>query len=162
MTDDTSEQRSGPLGEPIILVGVDASGESRDALRWAARYAVLVGDRLEVVHAWSASQEFVWLPEVAPPPSAMDVARDGLAEMVDDVLGADSQVATSVDVVEGHASKVLVERSRHAELLVVGSRGRGGFDGMTLGSVSGHCAEHAHCSVMIVRPSTESEMSSGS
>ena len=102
------------------------------------------------------------MPEVAPPPAPIDVARGGLAEMVVDVLGADSPVAKSVDVVEGHASQVLVERSRHAELLVVGSRGRGGFDGMTLGSVSGHCAEHAHCSVMIVRPSTESELSSGS
>jgi nucleotide-binding universal stress UspA family protein len=85
MTDDTPEQRSGPLGERIILVGVDASDESRDALRWAASYAALVGDRLEVVHAWNARQEFVWVPEVAPPPSAIDVARDGLAEMVDEV-----------------------------------------------------------------------------
>ena len=161
MTDDTPEQRSGPLGERIILVGVDASDESRDALRWAARYAALVGDRLEVVHAWNTRQELVWVPEVPPPPAPIDVARNRLTEMVDDVLGADSSVAKSVDVVEGHASKVLVERSRHAELLVVGSRGHGGFDGMTLGSVSGHCAEHAHCSVMIVRPSTESEMSSG-
>lgn len=161
MTDDTPERRSGPLGERIILVGVDASDESRDALRWAAHYAALVGDRLEVVHAWNTRQELVWVPEVPPPPAPIDVARNRLTEMVDDVLGADSSVAKSVDVVEGHASKVLVERSRHAELLVVGSRGHGGFDGMTLGSVSGRCAEHAHCSVMIVRPSTESEMSSG-
>jgi nucleotide-binding universal stress UspA family protein len=158
MTDTTPEQRSGSLGENIILVGVDASDESRHALRWAGRYAALVGGRLEVVHAWDARREFVWVPEVAPPPTAIDVARDGLAKMVDDVLDAGSQVAKSVEVVEGHASKVLVARSRHAELLVVGSRGRGGFDGMTLGSVSGHCAEHAHCSVMIVRPSTESEL----
>jgi nucleotide-binding universal stress UspA family protein len=161
MTDDTPERRFGPLGERIILVGVDASDESRDALRWAAHYAALVGDRLEVVHAWNTRQELVWVPETPPPPAPIDVARNRLTEMVDDVLGADSSVAKSVDVVEGHASKVLVERSRHAELLVVGSRGHGGFDGMTLGSVSGHCAEHAHCSVMIVRPSTESEMSSG-
>lgn len=156
MIDDAPEQRSGPLAEPVILVGVDASDESRDALRWAASYAALVGHHLEVVHAWNARQEFVWVPQMPPPPSAIDVARDRLAEMVVDVVGADSQVAKSVEVVEGHASKVLVERSRHAELLVVGSRGRGGFDGMTLGSVSGHCAEHAHCSVMVVRPSTMS------
>jgi nucleotide-binding universal stress UspA family protein len=162
MTDNTPEQRSGQLGVRTILVGVDASDESRDALRWAARYAALVGDRLDVVHAWSTREEFVWVPEGPPPPAPIDVARNGLAEMVGDVLGADSPVAVSVDVVEGHASHVLVERSRHAELLVVGSRGRGGFDGMTLGSVSGHCAEHAHCSVMIVRPSNESQTSSGS
>src|ERR1039458_2713084 len=162
MTDDTPERRSGPLGERIILVGVDASDESRDALRWAARYAALVGDRLDVVHAWSTREEFVWVPEGPPPPPPIDVARNGLAEMVGDVLGADSPVAVSVDVVEGHASHVLVERSRHAELLVVGSRGRGGFDGMTLGSVSGQCAEHAHCWGMIGRPSNESQTSSGS
>ena len=157
MTDTIPEQRSGSLGERIILVGVDPSDEARDALRWAARYAAMVGARLEVVHAWDARQEFVWVPEVAPPPTALDVARNGLTKMVDDVLGAGSQVVKSVEVVEGHASKVLVARSRHAELLVVGSRGRGGFDGMTLGSISGHCAEHAHCSVVIVRPSAESE-----
>ena len=162
VTDDTPEQRSGQLNERTILVGVDASDESRDALRWAARYAALVGDRLDVVHAWSTREEFVWVPEGPPPPAPIDVARNGLAEMVHGVLGADSPVAVSVDVVEGHASHVLVERSRNAELLVLGSRGRGGFDGMTLGSVSGHCAEHAHCSVMIVRPSTESQTSSGS
>lgn len=148
MTDETAER-------PPILVGVDASDPSRDALRWAAQYASLVGNRLEVVHAWSIRQEFVWVPEVPPPPTPIDVARKGVAEMVDEVIGADSLLSVSVDVVEGNARHVLVERSRHAELLVVGSRGHGGFDGLTLGSVSGHCAEHAHCSVMIVRPSTE-------
>src|ERR1035437_4981106 len=108
MTDDTPERRSGPLGERIILVGVDA---------------------------WNTKQELVWLPEAPPPPAPIDVARNGLTQMVDDVLGADSSVAKSVDVVEGHASKGLVERSRHAELLVARSRGHGGFDGMSLGSV---------------------------
>ena len=148
MTDDTAER-------PPILVGVDASDASRDALRWAAQYASLVGNRLEVVHAWSIRQEHVWVPEVPPPPTPIDVASKRLAEMVDEVIGADSLLSATVEVVEGNARHVLVERSRHAELLVVGSRGHGGFDGLTLGSVSGHCAEHAHCSVMIVRPSIE-------
>lgn len=146
MTDDTAER-------PPILVGVDASGASRDALRWAGQYAPLVGNRLEVVHAWSVRQEYVWVPEVPLPPTPHDVAGKGLTEMVHEVVGADSRLAVIVDVVEGNARHVLVERSRRAELLAVGSRGHGGFDGLTLGSVSGHCAGHAHCAVTIARPS---------
>ena len=53
--------------------------------------------------------------------------------------------------VEGHPAEVLVEASRHTELLVVSSRGHGEFTGMLLGSVSQHCAAHAHCPVVIVR-----------
>src|ERR1035437_7883546 len=105
MPDDTPERRSGPLGERIILVGVDASDESGEALRWAGRYAAIGGHRLEGDHAKHTKQELVWLPEAPPPPAPIDVARNGLTQMVDDVLGADSSVAKSVDVVEGHASK---------------------------------------------------------
>jgi len=54
-------------------------------------------------------------------------------------------------VVEGHPAEVLVEASSHADLLVVASRGHGQFGGMLLGSVSQHCATHAHCPVVIVR-----------
>jgi nucleotide-binding universal stress UspA family protein len=61
------------------------------------------------------------------------------------------QPATERRVVQGNAAAVLIEQSRSADLLVVGNRGHGGFTGMLLGSVSGHCEHHAHCPVVVVR-----------
>ncbi len=156
MTETAPEDRTVGIGARTILVGVDASEESREALRWALHYASLVAARVEVVHAWSTKQEFVWVPEGPWETPPIDAARKGLAKMVDDVVGPDPTVTVSKSVIEGHAARVLIDGSDHADLLVVGSRGRGGWDGLTLGSVSGSCAEHAHCSVMIVRPSIQS------
>ena len=133
-----------------IVVGVDASAESKAALRWAARYAAGIGADLDVVHAWHALDEHAWLQSLPPPADPTDIARKALAHVVDEVLTPGSlRVQTSV--VEGHAAEVLVNASKGAEMLVVGNRGFGGFDGLLLGSVSGHCATHASCSVVIVR-----------
>lgn len=143
-------ERSGAI--PTVVVGVDASDESRQALRWAAAYARGVGARLAVVHAWHPAEEYVWLPEMPPPAPPTEVASTAVGEMVADVLGAEPGIDVAVEVIEGHAARVLVDRSRDADLLVVGSRGHGGFDGLTLGSVSAQCAEHAQCSVVVVRP----------
>jgi len=134
-----------------IVVGVDASEESRDALRWALRYAETVGARIDVVHAWHVADEHAWLQSLPPPANPTDVARKALAAMVDDVMGSNRSVHVETGVREGHAARVLVEEAKGASLLVVGSRGFGGFDGLLLGSVSAHCAAHASCSVMIVR-----------
>lgn len=134
-----------------IVVGVDASEESREALRWAARYAESIGARLEVVHAWHVSDEHAWLQSLPPPSNPTDVARKALATMVDEVV-TPGTVHVQTSVLEGHAAQVLVKASRGAEMLVVGNRGFGGFDGLLLGSVGGHCAIHAPCSVVIIRP----------
>jgi nucleotide-binding universal stress UspA family protein len=135
-----------------VVVGVDASEESKQALRWAADYARFVGASLEVVHAWHPAEEHAWLQSLPPPASPTEVAREALAQVVDQVVGdrePNLQVRTAV--IEGHAAKVLVQESRGATLLVVGNRGFGGFDGLLLGSISGQCATHAPCSVVIVR-----------
>jgi len=145
-----TEQPCDPDGNRIV-VGVDASEESRGALRWALRYAELVGARLEVVHAWHLADEHAWLQSLPPPANPTDVARKALAVMVDEVMGPNRAVHVHTDVREGHAAHVLTEAARGASVLVVGSRGFGGFDGLLLGSVSAHCAAHAPCSVMIVR-----------
>ena len=134
-----------------IVVGVDASEESKEALRWAAGYAESIGASLDVVHAWHVSDEHAWLQSLPPPANPTDVARKALAAVVDEVVSP-GRVPVRSEVLEGHAAQVLVKASRGAEMLVVGDRGFGGFDGLLLGSVSGQCAMHAPCSVVIIRP----------
>lgn len=135
-----------------VVVGVDASEESRAALRWAIWYSGITGARLEVVHGWNVGEEFQWLQSMPPPASPTAVASEALTKLVEELVphGSNTQIETAV--VEGHAAKVLVERASGASVLVLGSRGHGGFDGLLLGSVTSHCAMHAPCSVMIVRP----------
>lgn len=155
MTDTTGSE--GELGESErdqehrVVVGVDASAESQEALRWAARYARLIGASLDVVHAWHPAEEHAWLQSLPPPAGPTDVARRALAETVATVLSPGPPLVVRTEVVEGHAVKVLTNAARGADLLVVGNRGFGGFDGLRLGSVSEQCAAHASCSVAIVR-----------
>lgn len=108
-------------------------------------------ERVDVVHAWHVSDEHAWLQSLPPPANPTDVARKALAAVVDEVV-TPGTVQVRSEVVEGHAAQVLVKASRGAEMLVVGDRGFGGFDGLLLGSVSGQCAMHAPCSVVIIRP----------
>jgi len=142
---------TGAVSQRRIVVGVDASEESKEALRWAAQYARSMGASLDVVHAWHMSDEHAWLQSLPPPANPTDVARKALAQVVDEVMTPGS-VPVRSSVLEGHAAQVLVTAAQGAHMLVVGSRGFGGFDGLLLGSVSGHCAIHAPCSVVIVRP----------
>jgi nucleotide-binding universal stress UspA family protein len=135
--------------EGRIVVGVDGSASSRRALDWAAREAKLRGVTLEAVIAWHVP------PELSYPafPIGIDVegdARQALADELDAVLGPGApQVISRVEC--GPAAPVLIDASRGADLLVVGSRGHGEFVGMLLGSVSRHCTAHAHCPVVVVR-----------
>ena len=81
-------------------------------------------------------------------------AEQALAQTVDEVFGPDHPGWLRTRVVEGHAAQVLVEASAGADLLVVGSRGYGGFYGVLLGSVSTYCVHHAHCPVTVIRPNS--------
>ena len=139
-------------GTPRIVVGVDASKESEEALRWAAEYAKCAGARLDVVHAWHIHDERAWIETLPPPAGRTDVARESLSRVVGEFVGPHPEVVVTTSLVEGHAVRVLCDRARGALLLVVGCRGLGGFDGLLLGSVSAACAAHAPCSVMVVRP----------
>ncbi len=133
-----------------IVVGVDGSSSSVQALGWAARQAEITGAGLRVVTAWT----WPLLSGYAPPPPDLDIEKD--ARFVADsairqALGHEPKVPVQVVVDEGSPAGVLLEQARDADLLVVGSRGHGAFTGMLLGSVSSHCVSHAACPVVVVR-----------
>jgi nucleotide-binding universal stress UspA family protein len=139
-----------------IIVGVDGSDHSQAALTWAYEEAAHHGASLNVIAAWRAPV----LPQSPPygslPPEGYDTQPGNDALALLERLVADLEVRTpAVDmqtsIEEGNPAKVLIERSKGADLMVVGSRGRDGFAGMLLGSVSQHLVAHANCPVVIVR-----------
>jgi nucleotide-binding universal stress UspA family protein len=132
-----------------VIVGVDGSGHSRQALRIAADEARLRGAALHVMHAvhWDRIGTELTTP-----------TRAQLVEWGRGLVAAElaaTGVAGRPVVVHGHASEVLVRHSGHADLLVVGSRGRNPVAGLLLGSTSEHCARHAHCRVMVTHAGEE-------
>jgi len=153
----TAQKGAGSSAGMRVVVGVDASEESKEALRWAKRYSEITGATLEVVHAWHLAEEHAWLQSLPPPAGPTDVARDALKKVVEDVVGSHPSFEVRTAVIEGHTARVLTEAAKGAVLLVVGSTGFGGFDGLLLGSVSQQCAAHASCSVLIVRSQSASE-----
>lgn len=134
-------------GKPIV-VGVDGSPQSLEALRQARRLAELTGCPLKAIIVWEYSSMMDGMPgslEWNP----QDDAAQALADALDAAFGSDAPTHLEQVVVQGHAARVLTEESRGAEILVVGSRGRGGFAGLLLGSVSSAVAAHARCPVLI-------------
>jgi nucleotide-binding universal stress UspA family protein len=141
-------------GQNHIVVGVDGSAGSATALRWAARYAASIHAAIEVVTAWQPLRTYGWAydtggyqPDVA--------AEKAMTTQIDDVFGTQRPDTLTTTVQQGPAAPVLIEASRNADLLVVGSRGHGGFAGLLLGSVSANCAERATCPVVVVHASVE-------
>ena len=136
-----------PAGGPVV-VGVDGSESSKEALRWAVRMAAVEGARIRALAAWEYPQAYNspvdvnWRPDV----DAQTVLDDTLRE----VFGDERPAGLEAEVVHGPARTVLLDASVGATLLVVGSRGHGGFAALLLGSVSSACAEHAHCPVLVV------------
>ncbi len=137
-------------GSSFIVVGVDGSQASRDALRWAAHQARLTGAELHAVSAWHVPGGYGWAPDYSDADFAAQ-ARKGLEETVAEVIGGDPGIHVVTAVRQGHPAGVLIDASVGAALLVVGSHGHGAFAGTLLGSVSQHCAQHALCPVLIMR-----------
>jgi nucleotide-binding universal stress UspA family protein len=141
----------------LIVVGVDNSEGAKAALRFAIAEARFRQARLRVIHAWqfdysiglSGMQGF--LPPGADLGELRQAAESALGAVLDEVMPDPDALVVERRVVEGAAAQVLVEESRAADLLVVGSRGLGGFTGLLLGSVSQQCSHHAACPVVIVR-----------
>jgi nucleotide-binding universal stress UspA family protein len=138
--------------QPRIVVGVDGSEQSVRALRWAQRLAAGAGARLDAVAAWQFPVATAWGAAAAMPMN-LDPEHDMekvLTETVDSVFGSDRPAGLRLIVDQGHPARVLLDRSAGALMLVVGSRGHGGFAGLLLGSVSAYVAEQAHCPVLVV------------
>lgn len=140
----------------VIVVGVDDSEGAKAALRFAVEEAKLRQAMLRVVHAWqygyigASGLEGAYAAVGADVKELSDAAETALEETLRELKPETDTVEIERRVVEGRASAVLVTESRDAELLVVGSRGHGGFAGLLLGSVSQQCAHHAACPVVIV------------
>jgi nucleotide-binding universal stress UspA family protein len=139
---------------PHVIVGVDGSPESSEALRWAAKYAASTGATITAVHAWHYPAAGP-VPAGQPPQAITDQVRATMQETLDkaltDVFGSAAPDNVDTKVAYGHPAMVLVTESEGADLLVVGSRGHGAFHGMLLGSVSIHCVTTATCPVVVVR-----------
>ena len=141
-------------GWNTILVGMDGSPTSRAALRWAADEAEQHGAEVKAMMAWAPVLPPVSVSGAAPrdiPAHPREVAADELVRTITDELGENPPVRVQPVVKEGNPAKVLIEASTDADLLVVGSRGYGGFAGLLLGSVSQQVAAHAECTVVVVR-----------
>ncbi|MFF4603238.1 universal stress protein [Streptomyces sp. NPDC001339] len=138
-----------------IVVGVDGSESSKEALRWAVHQGRLTHCPVHAVIAWEYPPLFGsigWLDapqELAP--DAKVWAGQSLDRAVEEVVGAAEAARIRTTVAYGTPAAVLLEAAEDAALLVVGSRGHGGFTGALLGSVSWHCTQHAPCPVVVVR-----------
>ena len=137
-----------------ILVGVDGSESSHKAMAWAAAEAADHGAELVVLNVWehtllppagsvSVSEHYV------PDPSQR--TAENLRAEITQVLGEQPAIVVQPRLKQGTPAKVLIEESADADLLVVGTRGHGGFRGLVLGSVSQHVAAYAQCPVTVVR-----------
>lgn len=137
-----------------ILVGVDGSPGSRTALTWAAAEAADHSADLVVLDVW----EPTLLPSMGSggvPPAGVQESGQGatenLLEVIREELGENPTMLVQPRVKQGNPAEVLIEESAEADLLVVGTRGHGGFAGLVLGSVSQHVAAYAKCPVTVVR-----------
>jgi len=139
----------GQGSERKVVAGIDGSESSVLALRWAAHYAAVLGARLEVVMAWEYPPSFGWAA-IAPEWNPADDAKEVLAKTSRAAFGDQVPANVHLDSGQGGAAKVLLDACDGATMLVVGSRGHGGFAGLLLGSVSANVAEHAPCPVLIV------------
>ncbi len=138
-----------------VLVGHDGSRFANKALSWALEYAGAFGHDVTVVRAWvmtTAPRPTTWESGYVPP--LADFAAATLEALESDIVplrGEFADIAVSCQAVHGSAAKLLLEASARADLLVVGARGRGGFLGLSLGSVSEKLARFAPSTVVVVR-----------
>ena len=136
-----------------IVVRVDGSARSEDALRVALGEARLRGSRLKVVNAWRISHRIVYESRWAGVPIDPDLyprmAQAELDRTVEEA-GADAEVAVTTVVRQGQAAEAICAEAKGADLLVVGSRGRGRLRSLLLGSVSNFVVHHAGCPIVVV------------
>jgi nucleotide-binding universal stress UspA family protein len=140
-------------GDHRIVAGVDGSASSVEALRWAVRQAEQAGSTVEAVIAWqypAAAIGFGW-GAIADETDYSELAAKTVAEAISQAVDPNSHVRVRPVVMHGHPAQVLTDYAADGDLLVLGSRGHGGFAGAVLGSVSQHCTHYATCPVVVIR-----------
>ena len=152
---ETDDRSHGVPGKRIV-VGIDGSPGSREALRWAHEEAEVRGGTVTAVIAWAASPMAVGagLPPRIPDLTPDLAAREVLESTIQQVYGPGDVGEVEQRVEHGSPARVLIDLSDEADLVVVGGRGRGGFAGLTLGSVSQQVAQHSHCPVVVLPAGT--------
>lgn len=138
-----------------VVVGVDGSDCGASALTWAARRARSNGCPLLVVHAWQLVTNPDWFG--TPPVSAEQYGKQveaWLHEHVDEVLGEHADLVVEVRAIQDYPAAGLLATTGPEDLLVIGSRGRGSFTHLMLGSVAMQCAHHARSAVTVLRAGT--------
>jgi nucleotide-binding universal stress UspA family protein len=148
--------------ERRIVVGVDGSPTSIEALSWAVRQAAATVAAVQAICVWESPGMAELTPTMGVPPvvhqpvvevTALENMQRRLDEVIGSVVGSSASpggVPIAATVIEGHPGHVLVQAAERAELLVVGRSGHGAFVGMLLGSVSSHVTAHAPCPVVVV------------
>ncbi len=141
-------------GSGRIVVGVDGSGASVDAIKWAVTQASLTGASVEAIICWSIPVSFGVAMGAVESVDWESNSQEIIDAAVNEAVG-DIGTAITKKNVQGHPADILVEASKGADLVVVGSRGHGGFVGAVLGSVSSHVVSHARCPVVVTRERDE-------
>lgn len=137
-----------------IIVGVDGSDHSKEALREGARLAQALDAPVQAIACWhepsvhAASYRYI---EELKPETFRAHCQHMLESTLEEVFGQDRPARLSTRLLHGRPAELLVEESNNARMLVVGARGAGGILGMILGSVSSALVSHAHCPVLVVR-----------
>jgi nucleotide-binding universal stress UspA family protein len=139
-----------PRDRERIVAGVDGSEPSVRALRWAIEDARTRGAAVQAVHAWDVPYSLSFAAAAVDWPAFERAARQLLDHAVDTALGELTEVPVDRVLASGSAADVLLGAAKGADLVVVGSRGVGGFRGLLLGSVSQQVAHHAPCPVVVV------------
>ena len=139
----------------VVVTGVDGSAESIAALIWASHYAEATGATVRAVLAWHYPAAAGPAPVGVAPEAVREeterVMKAQLADAISKVYPGQAAAAVEARLAYGHPAEVLIEESKQADLVVVGSRGHGAFTGMLTGSVSVHVVNHAECPVVVVR-----------
>ncbi|MCX4524577.1 universal stress protein [Streptomyces sp. NBC_01551] len=145
--------------EPLIVVGVDGSNHSKEALRWAVAQAKAIGGRVHAVMSWDWNTNPFAVGTAAPQElvNAEAAARQKLADTVATAVGTSPGVPVFRRVEQGSAAQVLVDASKEADLTVIGTRGYGGFKGALLGSVSQQVVQYATSTVVVVREGADED-----
>jgi nucleotide-binding universal stress UspA family protein len=138
-----------------IVVGVDGSSGSREALRWAFSEAQLRNVTLETVIVWQypITASLPTFGAMTTPEDFHSEARTTLvAILAEEGITAAAPIPVTTLVAEGNPARALLDAAEDADLLVVGSRGHGGFKGVLVGSISQQCVHHSKCPVVVVHP----------